>query len=249
MKRKGFILIWIGCFLFFCSVYPMFLIMREKVIIYHVYKNYAIEQLINVHSRMDSTTVLNSPFMLTNNKIQVITEDTGIVAPKTINPKIKHIFKMKILINGEEKFPESEVTLTPEREEDSRFLSWLNVVRIREQDSGIEKTAIIQRLSSDWIPGKKNPSHTESQKWRIIYFTGYNQMEEEVFGYPDRGKHPLGVRLIQESQMSSTLIGFKSDVLTYLPSYYYPAIYPQLTFWVGVVLLIWGTVRFAKGRR
>jgi hypothetical protein len=91
--------------------------------------------------------------------------------------------------------------------------------------------------------------HTESQNWRILFIDMNKNVTVETFTYPERTKHLLGVKLVQLSSQSSSLIGYQSEILSVLPSLFFPSIYPQLTFYIGIVLIIIGLIRLNKSKK
>lgn len=241
LKTKGIIPALVGFFLVVSSFYPMYLIVEERLLAHFIENKYSIQEFVDIKNKSGGSELLNSPLEIFGNKIQVLTEDTGIVAPQTVVKRdLRHIFKVRVLVNGEEITPSTVAWIDPNLERDSRFLSWLNILMIKDNDTGEEKVAIIQRLTGDSIKGENINVHKESQKWRIIYLTGYKQIEDEVFSYSERGENLLGVKLVQVSSLSGSFIGYKSDILTNLPSFIFPSLFPQLTFLIGIILLIIG---------
>jgi hypothetical protein len=71
-----------------------------------------------------------------------------------------------------------------------------------------------------------------------------NEVKEESFSYPERGKHLLGVKLVKLSSQSSSIMGYKSDILTNYPTKFFPITYPIFTFVLGIILLVIGMIRF-----
>ncbi|MBD0379583.1 hypothetical protein [Paenibacillus sedimenti] len=244
--RQGLTLIVIGIILIIFSVYPLFLMIRESVLETYVDSKYEIEQMINIRNKgqMGKQTqqhqVLTSPFQWEGNSIEVLTEDTGLTAPKTSYSKIdKNIMKISIKINGKEISSPTEAWLPLNDIRDARFLSWLNIVKIKDKKNNEEQIAIVQRLTGE--------VNVESQQWRVLFVNKDKQINEEGFSYVERGKHLLGVKLVQLSSQSSSFIGYKSDISYLLPSLLFPLVYPTGTCLIGVVLLIVGYVR--KKRR
>jgi hypothetical protein len=233
---KGVIIFSIGAMLCLTSVYPLFLLLREIVVAKYIEDRYDVNRLFNnLNSSVEPTYVFSTPFYVNGNVIEIITTDTKINAPKTrFDKQPNHIMKLQIKINGKnESFP-TEAYLPPDDKEDSRFWSWLNIVLVR--GKGEEKVAIIQRITGNWVIGENIDSHTKSQKWRILWIDEHKQVKEEIFSYPDRAKHLLGVRLVQVSAQSSSFIGYMSDIGTTLPNLYFPLVYPYLTALIGFVL-------------
>lgn len=255
LRRKGIILFTIGLVLISVSFYPLFLMIRETVLESYINSRYEVKKVFdyNVDDPRQPMRILDHPIELEGNTIQVLTYDTNVVAPKTrFDKEPKHIMNIIIKINGkEESFP-TEAWLSPSDKEDSRFLSWLNILKIEDNRSRSVKIAIVQRLTGEYISGESYNKYVEAQKWRVLYIDKNKKISREVFSYPERGNHLLGVKLVQLSSQSSSFIGYKSDISYYLPSYYFPLVYPTGTSIVGMILLIIGIFRLrgsSNGRR
>lgn len=252
-KRKGILFIIIGMLLCAITLYPMFLIVREIGLDLYINSKYRIDEVVNIKNKSQPgqpslpSHFLTSPIEWKGNIIEVLTKDTGTAAPKSIFDKLdkepRHVVIITIKVNGEEVSFPTEAWLRSNITKDSDFLSWLNIVRIN-KDSEQEQLVIIQRLADNWKRGE-----TETQKWRILHIGQDKKVREEIFSYTERGEHLLGVKLIQVSSQSSSFIGYKSDILTYLPSYYFPLAYPFLVFVVSIIFIIIGFLRFNKFSR
>jgi hypothetical protein len=249
-KKRGFWILCLGLIIFGVSIYPMFLITKEKYIYQQLENRYHIKAIVDIRTAgIKHSNILDDSLELIGNNIQIVSEDTGLVAPMSrVNPHIEHIYKITAIINGVS-FPSTEAWLDPKRKDDSRFLSWLQVFEIQDRKIKENKIAIIQRLSGNWVKGQKLNIHTESQNWRILFIDMNKNVTVETFTYPERAKHLLGVKLVQLSSQSSSFIGYQSDILTFLPSLFFPSIYPQLTFYIGIVLIIIGLVRLSKSKK
>jgi len=227
----------IGMILMIISAYPLFLIVQENVLDSYVNSRYEIKELIDIRNMRHRVVTqvsndLASPIIWRNNTVEVITKDTGRDAP-TSNNQNKRIKQIIIKINGmEESFP-TDALLPTKITKDSDFLSWLNILEIKDKKSNKEKLAIVQRLVNDW-----NNRDVEHQKWRILYVDEDMQVTEETFSYIDRGKHLPGLKLVLVSSESTTRLGYKSDIAYTLPSILFPLIYPTGTFLIGIVVLI-----------
>ncbi|MBE1445549.1 hypothetical protein [Paenibacillus sp. OAS669] len=227
----------IGMILMIISAYPLFLIVQENVLDSYVNSRYEIKEFIDIRNMRHRVVTqvsndLASPIIWRNNTVEVITKDTGRDAP-TSNNQNKRIKQIIIKINGMEESLPTEALLPQKITKDSDFLSWLNILEIKDKKSNKEKLAIVQRLVNDW-----NNREVEHQKWRILYVDEDMRVTEETFSYIDRGKHLLGVKLLLDSSESTTWIGYKSDIAYTLPSILFPLIYPTGTFLIGIVVLI-----------
>ncbi|WP_079913520.1 hypothetical protein [Paenibacillus sp. 32352] len=246
-KRIGMISLLTGTVLLILSVYPLFSIFRESWLSSNVNSRYEIKPAIDIFNKHDvakelkSKNILASPFEWEGNVIEVITKDTGKDSPKS-NVKFrkeKHIMLVTIKINGKEVTEPTQAWLPPKIEEDSDYLSMLNVVIVSDKKTSKQKLIIVQNLVEDW-----NGWQIESQKWRLMYVNKDKTIEEETFSYPERSEHLLGVKLVQISSQASTFIGYTTNY--YLPNIFYPLLYPLFTSLLGFILLIVGAIWYKK---
>ncbi|MFF2886279.1 hypothetical protein [Paenibacillus sp. NPDC057967] len=137
-----------------------------------------------------------------------------------------------VFINGNRAAEPTEAWLKSEATGDSRFLSWLHIVKVKDKKKSQEHLAIVQRLSGKWLKGQNREEFKNSQSWRIMSLNAQGKTSEEVFTYSERGSHWLGVKLILLSSQSDYM-GYKSDVSAYLPNLFYPVVFPLGTFIIG----------------
>ncbi|MBW7476075.1 hypothetical protein K0T92_15115 [Paenibacillus oenotherae] len=245
MIKKSFILavLVLGLLLIAISVSPLFLVVREFVIDSKINSRYEFKGINNRNISEQGSQSLNHPIKWEGNVVEILTEDTGkAVSNLVINNQVKHKVFIKVVINGMEIYPTSEAWLAPNSIIEGRVLSWLNIVEIKDNVSNETYLAIIQRLSGDWLKGENITTHVESQKWRVISIHRNKELKEETFSYTERGDHLLGVKLIQLSSQSSSLIGYKSDLPYRNPSIYFPVVYPLSSCLIGLILLIVGFI-------
>jgi hypothetical protein len=240
----------IGLILFATSVGPVYLFIQETNLERHINSRYEFRGAIDIYNMgepgpsIEPSTALMSPIEVNGNIIEVKTEDTGIVAPERIvNKRLEHIMKVKIKINGTEITP-MEAWIKPLDKSDSRFLSWLNIVVVRDKKVNLERVAIVQAFPESRTE-KSMKKYIGSQKWRIIWIDKDKQTSEEVFTYPERGNHLVGVNLVQISSMTGAYIGYKSDIKTYIPlPPLYPLMYPFMSCIIGLALLIFSVFKY-----
>ncbi|MFE5323719.1 hypothetical protein ACFQ88_34040 [Paenibacillus sp. NPDC056579] len=170
-KRRGTLLAVSGILLILFSVYPMFLLVRESVLEAYINSKYQLDQMININNQSDKTNTFahdpSKPIFWNKNIIEVLTEDTGIEAPKSVLNKFdkeaKHIMKIVIRVNGKEVSSPTEAWLFPNITKFSNYLSWLNIIKVTDKKSNEETIAIIRRHAGNWTRGD-----TQSQKMEHI---------------------------------------------------------------------------------
>lgn len=142
------------------------------------------------------------------------------------------IVKLHLLVNGKEISKADEIA--PARDEGgSRYWSWLDVLLVKDKQSGEEHIAIVQRLSD-------NSVMQENYRWKIISVAEDGALSEEEIQYRTRSENPLAVRLITFSGTALMSMGYYSDLLHYYPSLFYPVLYPFGTAAFGVILVLLG---------
>ncbi|WP_217266782.1 hypothetical protein [Paenibacillus tianmuensis] len=229
------------------SIYPLFLIIQEMVLDRYLNSRYKIEEVIDVwntrHQNADQYSYeLASPIQWKGNIIEVLTRDTGVVAPKSrLDNDTLHVMQVTIKVNGREQSFPTQAWLPQNITKDSDYLSWLNLLKVKDNKNNMEQIAIVQRIADNWQRGD-----TTSQKWRILYVNEDQQVNEELFSYLERGDHLLGLKLVLSSSQSSSWIGYKSDIAYRLPSIFFPLLYPTGTFLIGLVLALLLYLRFRK---
>ncbi|MCS7464398.1 hypothetical protein N0M98_30315 [Paenibacillus doosanensis] len=243
--KKGIVFIIFGIILIIVSVRPLFLIIQEMVLDHYINSRYELEEVIDIRNMRNQIATqtsydLASPIKWRGNSIEVLTRDTGVDAPKSAYDKqTKHIMRVTIKVNGTEASFPTEAWLPQNIQKDSDYLSWLNILIIKDHKSDTEQMAIVQNLVDN-----QKVRNVSSQKWRILYVNEDKSVSEEVFTYSERGDHLLGVKLILTSSESVSWIGYKSDIAYTLPSIFFPLFYPTGSFILGLVFVIIGFVRY-----
>ncbi len=247
----------VGLALIIVSLYPTILIAQETIAENRTLSRYELQQVINIRNefapgeRMEPPHQLDAPLTVLGSVIEVIPENTNIATPITRFYKKPGFFtKVIIKINGKEAAPPTLAQLTQDNDTDTRFLSWLNIVKVTDHKTDTQKVAIVQRVSDAKVAGQDHDQYMRDLTWRILYVGEDKQVTIEQFSYPERGKHMLGTYLAIFSSQTSTFIGLTNDSLSYLPSYLYPFLYPVVTVFFGIIFSIIGTIiLIIRGRK
>lgn len=207
---------------------------------------YELQQVIDIrneYSQIMDPYQLDGPITVLGNVIEVMTEETSIPTPITHFYKEPGYYtKVMVKVNGKEAASPSLAHLKPDNDTDTRFLSWLNILKVTDTKTGAQKVAIVQRISGENPIGENIDQFINNQTWRIIYLDNDKKVTTEQFSYPERGKHMLGTFLVIFSSEAATFMGLSNDSLSYLPSYLYPFWYPEVTLFFGIVFSIIGTI-------
>ncbi|WEK55761.1 MAG: hypothetical protein P0Y55_06870 [Candidatus Cohnella colombiensis] len=221
----------------FISAIPTFLNVQEIIISLYMDSKYKVVNLINTknyHTLPKNKT--QSEMVFGRNKISIIVNDTERPGPESRidYAEPKNVMEVKIVINGKEILPTYEALLSPTKKTDSRFLSWLNIIKLPKQD----EIVIIQKLTPNYQKGIDIRTQTMNQAWRILYIDDNGQITEENFTYPERRSHLLGIKLINLSSMANSFLGYKSDITSYDGTFLFPLFYPYLIFIFGLVFTV-----------
>lgn len=227
------------------SLVPLFLMAREKYINHSIGERYDIS-----HTYMEQgfPSIINVPKIEVNGfTIEIKEELTGKKAPQTwfdVEEGVEggEIVRLQLLVDGKEVSDADEIWLS-NRDPGSRYWSWLDVLLVKDKQTGQEQIAIVQRLSEDTVM-------QEDYRWKVIYISEDGGISEEQIEYGTRSEHPLAVRLIVFSGTSLIGMGYYSDLLHYYPSLYYPVLYPFGTTVIGGILILLGFfLQRRKGRQ
>jgi hypothetical protein len=237
VTRKRLIILGIGIILLAVSFKPIFLMMREHWIGISITNRYDID---HADQKDGFPRILQTPKIIVNNDvIEIIEEKTGLTAPLTVHDKGENlpsgeIVKLQIKLNGKNVAASTEMWLS-NRDRGSRYFSWLDILTIKDNKTGENHVAIVQRLTGDNEP-------TSKRKWRILYINKDRQTKVETFEYRERSQHQLGVRLVNFSGTSLISMGYNSDILHYYPSFVFPVFYPWITTILGFIFLLLFTI-------
>jgi len=168
-----------------------------------------------------STELQTSEITIHNQHIKIIENKTGRLAPLSaweLEEEVPpgEIVETQLEINGEKVSVPTEVWLS-NRERGDRYFSWLNFLTVKDRNTGVNHTAVIQRISTDDAPMDK-------RQWRIIHIYEDGKWAEENFSYNNRSQYPLGIKLVTQSGTQLMEMGYHTD-----PSPYYGLIFPVLT--------------------
>lgn len=252
--KKDVSLLFFGALLIIASVVPLFLIVQENIIDYSLDSRYDFEQMINIRNESPfgqsakNVASLASPITWEGNIVEILTKDTGGVTPVSrFDKEPKHVMNVSILINGKEVEEPSEAWLAADDTKDSRFMSWLNILKVTDKNTNQERLAIVQRLSGNYKAGENMDAHTKSQQWRVLYLSKEKEISNETFSYTEKSNHILALKLVMLSSESASMMGYKSDIAVKLPSILFPLFYPTSSFIIGIILLMVG--KFPAARR
>lgn len=217
------------------SLVPIFLMARETYINNSMSERYDISRTYTEQgfpSTIDLQEIKVNGFT-----IEIKEELTGKKAPQTwfdAEEEVEggEIVRLQLLVDGKEVSDADEIWLS-NRNHGSRYWSWLDVLLVKDKQTGKEHIAIVQRLSDD-------NARQEDYRWKVIYISENGGISEEQIEYSTRSEHPLAVRLIVFSGTSLIGMGYYSDLLHYYPSLYYPVLYPFGTTVIGGILILLG---------
>lgn len=245
MRSSLLVLGSIGACLLILSSYPLYLMFREWHIQHTIMNRYLVLQ---ADQKDDFPATLQSPeITAAGQHIRIVEKQTGRFAPQTPWDRDEHvpageIIEDQIELNGKPIADPTEMWLS-NRQRGGRYFSWLDIVTVRDRETGKSEAAIVQRLTGD----NEAP---EYRQWRIITVHEDGSWEQRRVTYKERSKDSLGVRLIMVSGTALLAMGYYSDILMGYPGLLFPFIYPWLTSLAGfIAVLIMAITAICKRRR
>lgn len=244
MKRFIIFLV-ISLFLIIGSALPLYEIAREKIIDNKLSSRYLLEHAYVEEPGFPRIIDVNE-MIINGMKLEIVEEQTGKKAPLTrwdekegVPPG--NIVNLHILLDGEPITSPSEISLS-NRQRGSKFFSWLDIVTVKDYAEGQEYIKIVQRLTND-------EKLDEDRQWKIISINEVGHVTEEIISYKTRSEHPLGVKLIHFTNTALVAFGYHSDILQGYPSLLFPIIYPFITGIIGLIGIIFTTIKLYSKRQ
>jgi hypothetical protein len=211
----------IGILLLALSLNPMCAMLREAAVRHSIESRY----IVNHADMKDGFPAIlqTSEITVFGRHVKITEEKTGRQAPSTYWDREEHvppgdIVKVQIELDGSKIAEPTEMWLS-NRARGSRYFSWLDVLTVKDRETGENQIAIVQRLTND-------QERMDKRQWRIIYVHENGEWEQETFSYPERSHFQLGVKLVMVSGTSLMAMGYYSDILQVYPSLIFPLLYP-----------------------
>jgi hypothetical protein len=212
---------------------PMFGMIRETIIDMKLKNRYEINHAYTDYQGFKGIIEVDE-LIIGEQKITIAEEETELKGSRTpwdIDEGVPpgDIVKIHLLLNNKEISTPDEIWLS-NRERGSRYFSWLDIVTVRDRQSGENLIKIVQRLTDDDELG-------DAREWKIITISPDGSVTEEKMTYAERSKNALGVNLINFTNTGLIAMGHHTDILKGYPSLFFPFIYPFFTSFISIVLL------------
>lgn len=235
MKKSLFV---IGTVLLLISSIPIFLFVREDVTWNRIVNDYEWQQVNDGSS-------LITPINLLGQQIDFIETPTG----KTVDSvyfnengmQPQEIVSLQLVLNGEHVAEPVEI-VPSSRTDHSRYYNWATVYTVKERKTGVQRLAIVQRISSD-------EKLMNDREWRVVWVDENGETEEVAVPYEQRSDHLLETMLINNAGVVLMSMGFYSDIAHFWPSLFFPILYPAGTILVGVAFLLVAGIIHLRSRK
>lgn len=233
MNKNGMLLL-LGLFLFIASAKPLFDMIREVVLEEKISDRYEIN---HAYVKDGWPSIIDTyEIIIGSQHIELVEQNTGRKAPLTPwdkNEKVPpgDIVTIQFVLNGEEISTPSEIWLS-NRDRGSRYFSWIDILNVKDLQSGENRIAIVQRVSDNEVP-------MDQREWRIFYINeAGGDWNEKKIRFQNRSEDLLGVKLINFSGTNRMAMGYYSDILHAYPTYFFPFLYPIGSGLIGILLLL-----------
>ncbi|QOR67842.1 hypothetical protein IM538_06835 [Cytobacillus suaedae] len=233
MSKNGVRLL-VGLLLIIASAKPLFDMIREVILEENIRDRYEIH---HAYVKDGWPSIIDAPeIMIGSHHIELIERDTGKKAPLTPwdkNEKVPpgDIITVHFVLNGEEISTPSEIWLS-NRDRGSRYFSWIDILKVKDLQTGENRIAIVQRVSDDDVS-------MDQREWRIFYINEVDgHWTEKLLRFQDRNEDLLGVKLINLSGTNRMSMGYYSDILHHYPTYFFPFLYPIGSGLLGIILVL-----------
>lgn len=228
--RKIIILAVISLSLLAISFNPLFNYVREYTTADQINMRYEIQ-----HAEKGYNIINVQELNVDGVNIKIMEEETGrkgTLTPWDIEAHVPpgDIVKIQYLLNDQKISTPDEIWLS-NRDRGSRYFSWIDILTVKDRETGEEQISIVQRLTDDDEP-------MENRRWKIITIAQEGSVKEEVLSYAQRSKNLLGVKLIEFSYTSLMSMGYYSDITKGYPSIFFPLLYPFLTGVTGLFIML-----------
>ncbi|WP_284638115.1 hypothetical protein [Paenibacillus silviterrae] len=142
---------------------------------------------------------------------------------------------VRITVNGVDYSHSADVVIRPNYRDSNRYHGYLALIELVDKKEGTSRMAVIQRIDS-----LESPPQMEKLRWRLLFVSIDGTVEEEIFSYKDRGSPLYRARLANFA--TPIAVGFRSDVLYFWPTIFYPLFYPYITALFGFLFLLMGFI-------
>jgi hypothetical protein len=225
-------LFWIGLLLVAVSAYPLLLMAREVWTGSYVGFRYRLTPLHN-----SQTATLG-------------THRVSLVDDHQISPDASARVRgtVRILIDDREYSVANGVEIRPHFQDANRYHGFLFIVSFTDSFTAESHVAVMQNLGVDPNRPRLPSGGFDFQylRFRAILLGSDGRVREETFFYKDRGKPPIRAALARF--VSSSPMGFHSDLMMVWPTLIYPFLFPWASALVSVVCLVSATILRGRAR-
>lgn len=144
---------------------------------------------------------------------------------------------VRMTVNGRDHSHPALAVIRAESRDSNRYHGYLALAELTDRKAGTVRLAIIQRI--DGQPNEVPPA-MEELRWRLLFVSEDGTVEEETFAYGERARPLYRTRLANFATPIS--FGYESNALIVWPSLFYPILYPYVSAFAGMTLILSGAV-------
>lgn len=220
-----------GLILLISSVPILLQMAREEISNYQYKRRYELKQLNDLYPHELKTI---QRFDVRGNIIEL--SDTFVEGGYSQEDRRDN--SVTIRINGQDYSSQSLVRIRPFYQDSNRYHLWVAVADLRDKKLDQQWFVITQRIDDNYGIWSGRPDYHSNYRFRLLFIAPEGSVREETFRYADRAT-PV-YRTALAALVSSSPIGFHSDVYAVWPSLFYPVIFPWITGALGLILTVIG---------
>ncbi len=145
--------------------------------------------------------------------------------------------KVQILIQGQNYAEPVPLQIRPFYLDNNRYHGFLGMLKMTNHSTKEEDLIIVQRLFEDSFSTPE-----KDFKWKVISINKDGLIKTDIFSRDNIDDPAYRKDLINKATVSPYALGYKSNILHYYPSLFYPLLYPFGTVGLGFIFLVIGIV-------
>ncbi|QKS71351.1 hypothetical protein FLK61_32125 [Paenalkalicoccus suaedae] len=219
MRRKLlFIFAVLTCLLLYVAIMSVYSIVQEYQLDVEVNEAYDFEQV--------STRELSPGNSITFGDFDITISEQAV---ESFNEEARA--EVIVKVNGINATNPAVIAIDPDS--DNRYAGSLGLIFVQNNETGVTRLAIAKRLTP-------NVTDIEDQEWKLYYANRFGQSREETITFDTRMTSSLGVKIINDSNISPESLGYQSNIV----QGYQPLFWPLwIVFYLAFAAVIFVIMR------
>jgi hypothetical protein len=134
---------------------------------------------------------------------------------------------VRILVDGRDYSTREIARIRPAYSDPNRYLGSVTLARLLDKRASRPYLVVAQSLRGN--------------KYRVLWIDADGKVTEDVFGRDEICARPVRAMIVRH--VTPSPIGFCSDILQVWPSLVFPILYPFVSGFAGLVLVVFGAIR------